>query len=71
MENGDLKTLLVASENRVDFCRSNFEFQSSFECSLWGWMGLDPMYGDFKTLLVASENTVDFCSSNFEFQSSF
>ncbi len=32
---GDLKILLVISENTMDFWSLNFEFQSSLECSLW------------------------------------
>ncbi len=32
---GDFKMFLVISENTVDSCSLNFEFQSSFECSLW------------------------------------
>ncbi len=32
---GDLKILLVISENTTDFWSLNFEFQSSLECSLW------------------------------------
>ncbi len=32
---GDLKILLVVSENTMDFWSLNFGFQSSLECSLW------------------------------------
>ncbi len=27
--------ILLTSENTMDFCSLNFEFQSSLECSLW------------------------------------
>ncbi len=69
---GYLKILLI-SENTMDFCSLNFEFQSSLECSLWEgilagrgicfflnclWQQISLFHALFLTLLYLEEGNV-------------